>query len=140
MTKPINNDVVGYKDDFFKGLSFRETVFGFIALTTGGGGMLLLYFYAGLSLNTSVTICIPFIAIIGLAGFYHKNGMTLMQVVKNIIRIHRTGPLTYMSRRKNEPWESYIEPYEEETEPETNELKPFKRKQRQNAGDAYEHR
>ena len=27
MTKTINPDVVAFKDDFFKGLSFRECVF-----------------------------------------------------------------------------------------------------------------
>ncbi len=127
MTKPINNDVVGYKDDFFKGLSLRETIFGFIALVTGGAGMLTLYFYAHLPLNLAVTLCIPFIAIIGLAGFYHKNGMTLLQIVKNIIRIRKAGPLTYISHQPNEPWESYIEPDTEE-EPATNKPHVFSRK------------
>ena len=28
MTKTINPDVAAFKDDFFKGLSFRECVFG----------------------------------------------------------------------------------------------------------------
>ena len=34
MTKTINPDVAAFKDDFFKGLSFRECVFGGSALLT----------------------------------------------------------------------------------------------------------
>ena len=47
MTKTINPDVAAFKDDFFKGLSFRECVFGGSALLTGVGGILLLHFYFG---------------------------------------------------------------------------------------------
>ena len=32
MTKTINPDVAAFKEDFFKGLSFRECVFGASAL------------------------------------------------------------------------------------------------------------
>ncbi len=45
MTKTINPDVAAFKDDFFKGLSFRECVFGASALLTGVGGILLLHFF-----------------------------------------------------------------------------------------------
>ena len=45
MTKTINPDVAAFKEDFFKGLSFRECVFGASALLTGVGGILLLHFW-----------------------------------------------------------------------------------------------
>ena len=51
MTKTINPDVAAFKDDFFKGLSFRECVFGGSALFTGVGGILLLHFYFGVGIN-----------------------------------------------------------------------------------------
>lgn len=44
MTKTINPDVAAFKDDFFKGLSFRECIFGGSALLVGVGGILLLHF------------------------------------------------------------------------------------------------
>lgn len=109
MTKPINQDVVGYKDDFFKGLSFRETVFGALALIIGVGGIVYFYFYVGLPLNLAITICMPFIAVIGLAGFYQKNGMTLLRLTKELLRIHKTGALTYVTHRKDEPFMIYTE-------------------------------
>ena len=73
MTKTINPDVAAFKEDFFKGLSFRECVFGASALLTGVGGILLLHFYFGVGINTAITLCMPVIGIIGLCGFYHKN-------------------------------------------------------------------
>ena len=55
MTKTINPDVAAFKEDFFKGLSFRECVFGASALLTGVGGILLLHFYFGVGINTAIT-------------------------------------------------------------------------------------
>ncbi len=51
MTKTINQDVSAFKDDFFKGLSFRECLYGGGALAAGAGGILLLHFYFGLNIN-----------------------------------------------------------------------------------------
>ena len=59
MTKTINPDVAAFKDDFFKGLSLRECVFGGIALLAGAGGILLLHFYLGVGINTAITLCMP---------------------------------------------------------------------------------
>ena len=88
MTKTINPDVAAFKDDFFKGLSFRECVFGASALLTGVGGILLLHFYFGAGINTAITLCMPVIGIIGLCGFYHKNGIGifLRLVVRRPVR------------------------------------------------------
>lgn len=72
MTKTINPDVAAFKDDFFKGLSFRECVFGGSALFTGVGGILLLHFYFGVGINTAITLCMPVIGIIGLCDFTIK--------------------------------------------------------------------
>ena len=85
MTKTINPDVAAFKDDFFKGLSFRECVFGASALLTGVGGILLLHFYFG---------------IIGLCGFYHKNGMTLVQLVRRSIKLIFHKPYVYETRNQ----------------------------------------
>lgn len=98
MTKTINPDVAAFKDDFFKGLSFRECVFGGSALLAGVGGILLLHFYFGVGINTAITCCMPLIGIIGLCGFYQKNGMTLVQLVKSTIRLIFQKPYVYETR------------------------------------------
>ena len=95
MTKTINPDVAAFKDDFFKGLSFRES-----ALFTGVGGILLLHFYFGVGINTAITLCMPVIGIIGLCGFYHKNGMTLVQLVRKSIKLIFQKPYVYETRNQ----------------------------------------
>lgn len=100
MTKTINPDVAAFKDDFFKGLSFRECVFGGGALFTGVGGILLLHFYFGVGINTAITLCMPVIGIIGLCGFYHKNGMTLVQLVRRSIKLIFHKPYVYETRNQ----------------------------------------
>lgn len=102
MTKTINPDVAAFKDDFFKGLSLRECVFGGIALLAGAGGILLLHFYFGVGINTAITLCMPVIGIIGLCGFYQKNGMTLVQLVRSSIRMIFQKPYVYETCTTNE--------------------------------------
>ena len=102
MTKTINPDVAAFKDDFFKGLSLRECVFGGIALLAGAGGILLLHFYFGVGINTAITLCMPVIGIIGLCGFYQKNGMTLVQLVRSSIRLIFQKPYDYETSTINE--------------------------------------
>ena len=102
MTKTINPDVAAFKDDFFKGLSLRECVFGGIALLAGAGGILLLHFYFGVGINTAITLCMPVIGILGLCGFYQKNGMTLVQLVRSSIRLIFQKPYVYETCTTNE--------------------------------------
>lgn len=108
MTKTINPDVAAFKDDFFKGLSLRECVFGGIALLAGAGGILLLHFYFGVGINTAITLCMPVIGIIGLCGFYQKNGMTLVQLVRSSIRLIFQKPYVYETCTTNERLEMEV--------------------------------
>lgn len=98
MTKTINPDVSAFKDDFFKGLSLRECLYGGGALVVGAGGILFLHFYMGININAAVTFCMPVIGMIGLCGFYQKNGMTLIQIIRNAVRLVRQKPFTYETR------------------------------------------
>ncbi len=98
MTKTINPDVSAFKDDFFKGLSLRECLYGGGALAVGAGGILFLHFYMGININAAVTFCMPVIGMIGLCGFYQKNGMTLIQIIRNVVRLARQKPFTYETR------------------------------------------
>ena len=105
MTKTINPDVAAFKVDFFKGLSFRECIFGGSALLVGVGGILLLHFYFKMGINSAISICMPVIGMIGLCGFYHKNGMTLVQLVRSSIRLMLQKPYVYETRNCLKEWE-----------------------------------
>lgn len=85
MQIPVNKDLDAYKDDFFKGLTFRQTFFAGLTLVSGLTVFSLFYF--GLSLNTdlSVLLAMPFSAPFALYGFLRIRGM---------------NPLEYVQRRK----------------------------------------
>ncbi len=108
MTKQINQDVAGFKDDFFKGLSIRECLYGGTALGLGVGAMLTLIFYYKININVAVMTCMPIIAGLGLCGFYEKNGMTLPMIIKARIRILRQKPLTYQTCHPEERQSLYV--------------------------------
>ena len=108
ITKQINQDVAGFKDDFFKGLSLRECIYGGTALGLGVGSMLALIFIYKVNINVAITICMPIIAVIGLCGFYEKNGMTLPKIVRAFVRIKRQKPLTYQTCRPEDRQSLYI--------------------------------
>jgi len=101
MTKQINPDVAAFKDEVFKGLSLRECLFGGSALLVGAGGILLLHFYFEFAVNAAITLMMPLIGIIGLCGFYHKNDMTLTEIIKQTVRLIRQKPYTYETRTQN---------------------------------------
>lgn len=93
MNKPINEDFDKYKDDFWKGLSMRETCWGVAALIVGTS--LMLFFILYLKWNTYVAtgIMMPFVILIGFNGFYNKNGMILRVYLKRKIKIVFGKPL-----------------------------------------------
>lgn len=82
--------------DCLSGSAYSEEV----ALLTGVGGILLLHFYFGAGINTAITLCMPVIGIIGLCGFYHKNGLTLAQLVRRSIKLMFQKPYVYETRNQ----------------------------------------
>ena len=54
MMIPVNQDIDSYKDDFFKGLTMRQTLFAVAAVIVSGG--LLAFFLLYLKLNASVAM------------------------------------------------------------------------------------
>ena len=64
------------------------------------GGILLLHFYFDVGINTAITLCMPVIGIIGLCGFYQKNGLTLAQLVRRNIKLIFQKPYVYETRNQ----------------------------------------
>ena len=87
MNRSINEDVAGYKNEFWKGLSFRECIFGALAILIGCGVILILTLKFNMILNLAVTLAMPIILVIGLCGFYEKNGMTFFQIIRKRISL-----------------------------------------------------
>lgn len=108
MIVEINKDLEKYKESVAMGLTAKQLIFSIASLVVGGGLILLLYPYVGLTI--AVYISIPVVAPIALGGFYTYQGMSFYEVMRR--RMHfmfHNKPLTYVSTEsvaEIEKWEA----------------------------------
>lgn len=96
MVIEINKDIDRYKESVVMGLTAKQLIFSVASVVAGGGIVLLLYRYIGLT--PSVYVAIPVAAPIALGGFYSFNGMSFYEVMERKIRmLFANHPLTYIS-------------------------------------------
>ena len=92
---PVNQDIDSYKDDFFKGLTMRQTLFAVAAVVVSGG--LLAFFLLYLKLNASVAmyltlpVAFPIIAI----GFIKVHGIPLGEYLKRKKKVQQQSSFFY---------------------------------------------
>lgn len=96
MVIEINKDIDRYKESVVMGLTAKQLIYSVASVVVGGGIVLLLYRYVGLT--ASVYVAIPVVAPIALGGFYSFNGMSFYEVMGRKIRMmFANRPLTYAS-------------------------------------------
>lgn len=92
----INKDIDKYQESIVLGLTARQLIFSVASIIVGGGIVLLLYKYIGLT--GAAYVAVPCIAPIALEGFYSYNGMSFMQYwMKKIYFMIGNRTLTYIS-------------------------------------------
>lgn len=95
MMIPVNQDIDSYKDDFFKGLTMRQTLFAVAAVVVSGG--LLAFFLIYLKLNASVSmyltlpVAFPIIAV----GFIKIHGIPLGEYLKRKKKVQQQSSFFY---------------------------------------------
>lgn len=95
MMIPVNQDIDSYKDDFFKGLTMRQTLFAVAAVAVSGG--LLAFFLLYLKLNASVAmyltlpVAFPIIAV----GFIKVHGIPLGDYLKRKKKVQQQSSFFY---------------------------------------------
>lgn len=96
MVIEINKDIDRYKESVVMGLTARQLIFSVASVVSGGGIVLLLYRYIGLT--PSVYVAIPVVAPIALGGFYSFNGMNFYEYMgRKIKMLFANRPLLYVS-------------------------------------------
>ncbi len=96
MIVEINKDLEKYKESVALGLTAKQLIFSIASVVVGGGLILLLYPYVGLTV--AAYIAVPIVAPIALGGFYSYQGMSFYEVMRR--RFHfmfNNKPLTYVS-------------------------------------------
>jgi len=76
----INKDIDRYQESVAMGLSAKQLIFSVASVVVGGGMVLLLYRYIGLT--GAAYVAIPCVAPIALGGFYSYNGMDFYEYMR----------------------------------------------------------
>ena len=96
MVIEINKDIDRYQESVAMGLTAKQLVFSIASVVVGGGMVLLLYPYIGLT--GAAYVAIPCVAPIALGGFYSYNGMSFYEYMgRKIHFMMNNRPLTYVS-------------------------------------------
>lgn len=95
MQTPINQDIDKYKDDFFKGLTMKETLWGASGFLVGVILIGLQYFVLNVPVTIAVFLALPFISVFAINGFYSKNGMSFIQLTILKFKISKSPTLVY---------------------------------------------
>lgn len=90
MVIEINKDIDRYKESVVMGLTAKQLIYSVASVVAGGGIVLLLYPYIGLT--PSVYVAVPVVAPIVLGGFYSYNGMRFYEVMGRKIRMMFAKP------------------------------------------------
>ena len=96
MVIEINKDIDRYQESVALGLTAKQLIFSAASVLVGGGLVLLLYKYIGLT--GAAYVAIPCVAPIALGGFYSYNGMDFYEYMgKKLKFMFSNHPLTYVS-------------------------------------------
>lgn len=96
MVIEINKDIDRYQESVAMGLTAKQLIFSIASVIVGGGIVLLLYKYIGLT--GSAYVAIPCVAPIALGGFYSFNGMNFYEYMgKKLHFMFGNRTLTYVS-------------------------------------------
>jgi hypothetical protein len=95
MKVQVNQNIDSYKDDFFKGLTFRQTAVSVIGVAVGAGIFLVLTRIAHLNQTIAVYILFPVVFPIIASGFLKVHGMDLKMYFLQRMRMQKMKALYY---------------------------------------------
>ena len=96
MVIEINKDIDRYQESVAMGLTAKQLLFSAASVVVGGGMVLLLYKYIGLT--GAAYVAIPCVAPIALGGFYSFNGMSFYEYMgKKLHFMFHNKALSYVS-------------------------------------------
>lgn len=90
MQIPVNKNIDHYKDDFFKGMTMRQAIFGIATVTAGAAAFLFFYIYLELPAMVSVYLMLPIAMPVAAVGFLKIDGKSPGDYLKKRRRTVRT--------------------------------------------------
>ena len=96
MVIEVNKDIDNYQETVVMGLTAKQLIYSIASVAVGGGLILLLYKYIGLT--GAAYVAIPCVAPIALGGFYSFNGMSFYEYMgKKLYFLFSNRTLTFVS-------------------------------------------
>ena len=95
----INKNIEEYKDDFWKGLTFRQTVFSVVTVILGAGSFFIANVIIGLPQMVSIYVAILFALPCALMGFMKIHGMTILQYLHCRRKVMEAPLFLYQSEK-----------------------------------------
>ncbi len=97
MNIPINRNIDEFQDDFYKGLSFRQTCFSAVTLVSGGAVFTFTYAILGIPQMLAVYLTIAAAAPWAAWGFIKIKGMPVNTYLKKRRELGKNPVLLYRS-------------------------------------------
>ena len=108
MVIEINKDIDRYQESVAMGLTAKQLLFSAASVVVGGGMVLLLYKYIGLT--GAAYVAIPCVAPIALGGFYSFNGMSFYEYMgKKLHFMFHNKALPYVSTEGDLAIKAYVQ-------------------------------
>lgn len=108
MVIEINKDIDRYQESVAMGLTAKQLLFSVASVVVGGGMVLLLYKYIGLT--GAAYVAIPCVAPIALGGFYSFNGMSFYEYMgKKLHFMFHNKALPYVSTEGDLAIKAYVQ-------------------------------
>jgi len=82
MMVPVNQNIDEYKDDFFKGLTMRQTMYAIAAVAASGGLMTFFLLYLKMNASVAMYITLPIVFPIIAMGFIKVHGLNFREYLE----------------------------------------------------------
>lgn len=95
MMVPVNQNIDEYKDDFFKGLTMRQTMYAIAAVVVSGGLMTFFLLYLKMNASVAMYITLPIVFPIIAVGFIKIHGMNFRDYMKEKRKVRQKPVFFY---------------------------------------------
>ena len=101
------NDIEKYEESVVAGLNAKKTICVAIALVCGGITSLMLYYLLHWQMIFCVYGATPITGVVIMFGFYEKDGMDFIGMLKNRLQKNQNKPICYISTETKSEYERH---------------------------------
>ena len=101
------HDIEKYEESVMAGLNAKKTIYTILALVCGGAVSLILFYLLHWHMIFCVYGATPITGIVIMLGFYEKDGMNFIGMMKNRFQKNQNKPICYISTETKLEYEKH---------------------------------